>query len=484
MTFSITDNLGLTKLHTTGDSVDTFTVTGNDALVELDMTGLDDFGTTAEPSFNLWDNDLTAVTGSDTYDGETATATTGADGGTADAGSWDDDTSGMDTMKAYLTALAAEADSDGYAGFDTVQTMNDTEANDGTTTTTLNILGPTTTPSSTNDTTVLYMVEATPNSAAGAKSAIAEKAGFLITPSTGSINFGAIQFTYGGTPLFDTTVNGGGTAVTLNGVNKNNDVAALESAVNVQRAANAGLTLDAKRGGNSTHSATLRDHEGATAAVIGERYTTATAAAGVTATNYGLGSDDYVTMTLGSNSVTATAASAVNLAGALYAAWDAKYGSSGTASATAIATMTSPGLGSGSSQAIAFTMLQTDSGGYDVALSFGVSVGATTATSGKNIDWTIGATNNTTDNGSVDSSIIVTLESTDTTGATPLTAITTTLTNASSITAYAMTTEYRTNTNGTGTGTYAMTSQNRTDVRAAEAAVDAAASNAVPQTKI
>ena len=122
VTFSITDNLGLTKLHTTGDSVDTFTVTGNDALVELDMTGLDDFGTTAEPSFNLWDNDLTAVSGSDTYDGETATTTTGADGGTADAGSWDDNgTSGMDTLKAYLTALAAEADSDGYAGFDTVQ---------------------------------------------------------------------------------------------------------------------------------------------------------------------------------------------------------------------------------------------------------------------------------------------------------------------------------------------------------------------------
>ena len=50
-----------------------------------------------------------------------------------------------------------------------------------------------------------------------------------------------------GTALFDTTVNGSGTAVTLNGANKNNDVAALESAINVQRAANAGLTLD-KRG--------------------------------------------------------------------------------------------------------------------------------------------------------------------------------------------------------------------------------------------
>ena len=233
-----------------------------------------------------------------------------------------------------------------------------------------------------------------------------------------------------------------------------------------------------------SHSATLRDHvEGATAAVIGERYTTATAAAaGVSATNYGFGSDDYVTMTLGSNSVTATAASATELAAQLYTAWAAKYGSSGTASASAIATMASPSTETDSDQAISFTMLQTDSGGYDVALSFQVTVGATTATNGNNIDWTIGSTNNTTDNGSVDSSIILTLESTDTTGATPLTAITTAITNSDSLTAYAMSTNYRTNTDGTGINTYAYTSQNRTDVRAAEAAVDAADSNAIPQT--
>jgi len=486
--FIVTDNLGLTKLHTTGDSVDTFTVTGNDALAELDMTGLDDFGTTTEPSFALYDNDLTATKGNDTWDGETATTTTGADGGTADAGSWDDGTSGMDTMKLYLTAMAAEADADGYAGFDTVSTFDNTDLSEtATVQTSLNVLGPTTYTAGTtdsNDSTVLEMIEATPNDAAGAKGAIAEKAGFIITPSAGSNDFGTIQFTYDGTALFDTTVNGAGTAVTLNGANKNNDVAALESAINVQRAANAGLTLDAKRGGNSSHAATLRDHvEAATAAVIGERYTTATAAAaGVSETNYGLGSDDYVTMTLGSNSVTATAASATELAAQLYTAWAAKYGSGGTASATAIATMNSPTTGTGSSQAIAFTMLQTDSGGYNVDLDFAVTVGTTTATNGNNIDWTIGSTNNTTDNGSVDSSIILTLESTDTTGATPLTSITTAITNATSITAYAMTTNYRTNTDGTGINTYAYTSENRTDVRAAEDSVDAATSTAVAQT--
>ena len=35
VSFVVTDNLGLTKLHTTGDDVSTFTVTGNDALTEL-----------------------------------------------------------------------------------------------------------------------------------------------------------------------------------------------------------------------------------------------------------------------------------------------------------------------------------------------------------------------------------------------------------------------------------------------------------------
>ena len=61
VSFVVTDNLGLTKLHTTGDDVSTFTVTGNDALTELDMTGLKDQGGAASATVNMYDNDLTAV---------------------------------------------------------------------------------------------------------------------------------------------------------------------------------------------------------------------------------------------------------------------------------------------------------------------------------------------------------------------------------------------------------------------------------------
>ena len=138
VSFVVTDNLGLTKLHTTGDDVSTFTVTGNDALTELDMTGLKDQGGAASATVNMYDNDLTAVSASNTSDGETNKA----DGASGDAGSFDDGTSGMDTMKVYLTAIAADADNTAQVSFDTVSTETDTETT-GTTTTTLNVLGAT-----------------------------------------------------------------------------------------------------------------------------------------------------------------------------------------------------------------------------------------------------------------------------------------------------------------------------------------------------
>ena len=71
VSFVVTDNLGLTKLHTTGDDVSTFTVTGNDALTELDMTGLKDQGGATSATVNMYDNDLTDVSASNTTDGET-----------------------------------------------------------------------------------------------------------------------------------------------------------------------------------------------------------------------------------------------------------------------------------------------------------------------------------------------------------------------------------------------------------------------------
>jgi hypothetical protein len=236
VSFVVTNNTGLTKLHTTGDLIHTFTVTGNDALTELDMTGVKTRGTeTTGGSVNLWDNDLTAVKSTDTTDAETATATTGADGGSADVGTTDDGTSGMDTMKIYLTAIAADTKNTAQVNFDTVSTFDDSETT--TTATTLNTLGSTSVSAATNDATVLKMTPATANSAAGAKDAIAQIYGMIVTPNALSNDAGTaggtLQITLGagGTNVFDTSLTGNGTALALSG-NQDLDISAIKSTIN------------------------------------------------------------------------------------------------------------------------------------------------------------------------------------------------------------------------------------------------------------
>jgi len=392
----------------------------------------------------------------------------------------------MDTLKTYLTHIAATSGSTAFVTFDTLSTETDTETT-GTTTTSLNITdagdG-----STTNKATVLKMTAGTANTAAGAKGAIAQIYGMIITPvalsNDAGTAAGTLQVTTNGVNLFDTTLTGNGTALAFSG-NQDLDIAAIKSTINLSRATSAGVTMDAKRGANSTAAITLREHgNGATGAVIGERYTTATAAAaGTTSTNFGMGTDDYVTVTIGSNSVTATAVSATLLGSAVYTAWAAKYHSSGTASAAAIATMTSPTIGAEVVlQALAWTMNQEDSGGYGKTISVGVTAGTVTATSAANIDWTIGASNLTSNNTTVDDGVSSILTLTANAADTAVPAVTTAVSAAASMAAQVLTTTKTTNT-AWANGSFTTGAQEPiTDVRAKENAVAAATSNAVAAT--
>ena len=503
----VKDNLKLTSLTSSANKIRKLQVTGNDALTTVNFTGLAATGASTEtPDVDIYDNDLTASAATDTDDGTSqynaATAAATNTNAKLDLGSFTSE-SGLKSLSTFFGAVYTNTNSDAKVHFDTVTLYTVAEgaagavasANGGGTKTAgeQNSGNAITWSTAGEDTitSILDITKGTANTAAGAKNAVAEKAGYLITTTSGAGGSNStLQMTYGGSNIFDTTVNGVGTAVTLQGANKDLDIAALETAVNVQRATALGITIDAKRGGNSTMAATIREHgNGATAAVIGERYTTAAlAAAGVSATNYGFGSDDYITVTLakagyGTNSVTATGVSATTLASAIYTAWDAKYGTSGTSSGSAIATMTSPTIGGEvQEQALAWTMLRTDSQGYGATLSFEVTTGTSTATNANNIDYTIGSTNNTSDNTSVDSSIILTIASTDTTGATPLSAIATAVNAEASISVQKLSTRYRTNSTWATADARDDQAQNRTDVRAAETSVDAADSNAVARS--
>jgi hypothetical protein len=336
------------------------------------------------------------------------------------------------------------------------------------------------------------MIPAVANTADGAKSAIGQINGYIITPAdvdagdTAGTALGTIQFTLNNVALFDTTLTGQGTALALSG-NPTTDIDAIKTTINLSRATSAGVTMDAKRGANSTAAITLREHgNGAAGAVIGERYTTATAAAaGTTSTNYGMGTDDYVTITIGSNSVTATAVSATLLGAAVYTAWAAKYHGSSTASAAAIATMTSPSIGAAVQlQALAWTMNQEDSGGYGKTISVSVTAGTTTATSAANIDWTIGSTNATNNNTTVDDGVstILTLTANDPLVAVPT--VTTAVSAAASMAAIALSTTKTTNTDWNEGRTTVGAQEPITDVRNKEDAVAAATSNAVAAVSV
>jgi hypothetical protein len=487
VSFIVTDNLGLTKLHTTGDLIKTFTVTGNDALTELDMTGVKTQGTdTTGATVNLWDNDLTAVKSTDTTDAETATATTGADGGSADVGTTDDGTSGMDTMKIYLTAIAANTLNTAQVNFDTVSTFDDSETT--TTATTLNRLGSTALSATTNDATVLKMTPATANSAAGSKDAIAQKMGWYVD-----------QGAVGGT--VSVVINGATIpAYTLTG-NDAYDAAQFASTANVAAANTAGAILAAKVGAFSTQTVLLIAHAQTATTAVGERYATTaaltaastdTAGVGDTSPVFSVGLEDLFTLTVGSNTVTTSLTSGATTIGAietkLAAVWATKYGLGGTASAAAVATLT----GTLTDGTINITMLQTDSAGYDQSVTFAVADGATSATANTssrtagNIGWKIGGTKATGDNNTVQNAndgLIITVESKE--AGTDLNTLTTvtTATDGVKATMIAFATDYTANSAWSKTNLDSSTTVERTDVVTAEDGVAAATSNAVAAVK-
>ena len=486
VTFSATNNTGLTKLHSTGDDVDTLTITGNTALAELDFTGLADDGaeTTPTPGVTIWGNALVAVSASNTSDGETDKA----DGLATDLGSFDDGTSGMDTLKTYLTHIAATSGSTAFVSFDTVQTETDTETT-GTTTTSLNITdagdG-----STTNEATVLKMTPATANTADGAKGAIAAIKGYIVGASTTAIKFN--------TPSEVATIPA--SAYTLLG-NNAVDAQNIASTANKAIATALGMTLDAYNKGNSYSTVSLVLNENTNVQVQGERYTTTTAATAASTTTRGtdgafvhsVGLSDTVTLSVGSNSVTTslnasysgntlayagTATTVAALETAIKAAWSQKYGTSGTASAAAIATLVGTDNG-----VIQIVMLQVDSAGHDKAVSFSVSDGGTAVSShtASNLDYVIGATKATGDNSTIATStkagIIITLTSND--AGTDLNKVSAVVDGSTGASLTALTTDYTTNTTWAKAGLATGTTVERTDVRSAEDAVAAATSNAV-----
>jgi hypothetical protein len=121
-TITVNNNESMESLTISTVNIDNLTITNNADLESIDLSGMTAIGATGTASVSISGNDLTASKSDNGDDGTTDVA----DGKAGDLGTFTT-TSGMDTAKAYLTAVAADADSKANVVFDTVDSAVDNE---------------------------------------------------------------------------------------------------------------------------------------------------------------------------------------------------------------------------------------------------------------------------------------------------------------------------------------------------------------------
>jgi hypothetical protein len=447
----VTDNTEMTSLTFGATNVSSLTVTGNDKLTSIDFTGLDAASTSSTVAgyVLMYDNDLTAVA-LDTSDGigtqyaiDGTVAATGVNNDADDLGSFSTD-AGMSTLKPYLSIVLADVASASVVNFDTVSTLTiATDAESGSEASGLQNSGNAYTFESngggiaapkTNWPGLVYANTAGDYSATNPtqRDNQDEKRAWIYDKSV--VGTGTITIKINSLPILETAGTFGDETI-LNATNNALIIDQLKSTASVSRAAALGATFNVYEGANSTMPATVF-RASATSAANGEYYTDA----GIAALSGGLGTvtslvttHDLFTLTIGGNSVTASitlaagtsatgAAADDAVASALATAWNAKYGTSGTASKTmsfwgdldadttsgTIASFSLKDANSGS-RAFADAMSITHSKASATTVST-VTSGAATQTF---MDWTIGTDDKllaSTDNKATAVDLIISLE--------------------------------------------------------------------------
>ena len=449
----VKSNQDLESLVVTSNKLRTVDIQDNDKLESINFTGVNATGSTAKASVKIYDNNLQASVAQDKEN--TTGCTSCGDGEANDKGQYTSD-SGMSTLKGYLDAVIADTGSTAAVYFDVIDSITDKDGDEDFSAQTYE----------TNPTRTRVLQLAAAVGGAAAKGEIAAQRAFLLPTS------GTVQLHKGSNLLF--AGSSASAAASLTAIaNKDLLIAEIKKQANIDRFAAYDITLNAKRGGDSSGTVSLVQYAsgGSTATILGQRYTSTTAnAAAVSTTNYGVGVDDVFTLTVGTNSVsvspgTGGATTLSGIADDIVAAWATKYGSAGTASASAIATVTN------SSGVLNIEMLADDSAGYNVNVDFGVSAGTVTATNANNIDYVIGSTRSESDDATDDRSVIVTIKST--LAGTLLNAISS-VTTSSSGTVTELTSTKTVNTADT-TAAYTEAQEARTDVVNAEDGVAAVA---------
>ena len=406
---TVTNNTSLISLTCSSDNLENLTITGNDDLTTLNFAGVTKGGATGSPSVAIYGNDLTA-SAVDTIEDPAV-----ADFGATDGGSFTS-ASGMDTLKTYLTAISADADTTAHVFWDTMESFTDEASAEQTD----KLYISTDSVDAQTNAAYITVLRQKPNTAAAGLGEKAAKYAWLLSGVSNGhhlklVNNGTNIFQDGTGVTYATGDGGAGKVMGLDG-NKAVDLAAIINSAHTTRATATEATLAASLGGGMANTITissLSDTAGASGTVTGERYTTGAAriaaTSGASAGEYAIfmDADDYVTLTVGGNTVTATGNATGALAIAVAAAWVAKYGVAGTASGSSNATVTG-----GDNGVITVTGV-THSGGNGLALGMAVTASGTAGTGNyaEGPEWVIGATRDPSDNALISNNIIITLES-------------------------------------------------------------------------
>jgi hypothetical protein len=464
---TITGNQGMTSLTWNASNVSTLAVNDNDKLETVDFTGLAAISTlaTVNAIVNVYDNNITVATATDSSDGVTtqyaidgSSTTTGANNDALDLGSYATD-GGMSTLKTYLTAVLADPEAAGAVNFDTVTTHtiatgatqgSETAGaqNSGNASTFESNGGGTTDPDSNwvglvwGNVVSDYVAESSVNPTA--QSIQAEKRAWILDVSTATAGTTSINLKVGGTAVFETAGTFGDVMIANTGLDAL--IAQLKSTAAVSRAASLGATLDVYVGANSAIPAVVFK-TGSTSATNFEAYTDAGIAAEQKIMPHSFsGGDgtmvamvtsyDLFTMTIGGNSITVSvthdvgssavsfvgAAATAAVASALGGTWNATYGAAaGTASgALSFWGTTDASTTSGTMTALALKSANSGSRAYGQAISIthtkasAADVSQITGNASSTfIDWVIGSDDaqlSATDNTASDVDLIISLE--------------------------------------------------------------------------
>jgi hypothetical protein len=393
----VTDNASLETLTVSSDGIENLTVTGNDELTKVDFTGVDSIGATGTADVDIWDNDLTATKLTDSDDG----ATDVANGKTGDLGSITT-TSGMDTLKEYLTAVAADADSAANVYFDTVESFtneSDTESTDITYSSN----------TAQNEGTVLLLVAKVIGTAAAGsvkhKIAIGIKDAYL---ASGTLGIWADDATNRSAAhaILTNGSNVAATSITLL-ANQQLSIDEITKAANLSRATAYDMTLAAYKGYVPSGKITIQGTVDSTTADYSLDWVDGDANAASAS------SIDIVKLTINGKSVTNTVGTNTKalfkkqVADQLKAAWDAAYGTGGTSATESLFNVDTAVAG-----VITIAVKDAGSGRRGFDKSYSVSlIRKETNTATPSFGAYYGATVDSADNNTISGGIIVTLES-------------------------------------------------------------------------